>query len=139
MFSCMLNNLLHGLLTILIPSDILLARKVDLKSDSIWRSTVHEEMKETPDAFARRNIASIQILFDLIVASSKLHGDVIMAFVHILENILHSLDCSDTLDVDVATIFPDEIGTISDDPAIVNLLSLDLMSVASVTTSGRSI
>ena len=135
----MLHNLLHGLLTILIPSDILLARKVDLKSDNIWRSTVHEEMKETPDAFASRNVASNQILFDLIIASSKLHGEAIMAFVHILENILHSLDCGDTLNVDVATILPDEIGTISDNPAIVNLLSPNLMSVASVAMSGRSI
>ena len=100
---------------------------------------MHEEMKETPDAFASRNIVSIQILFDFVVASSKLHGDVIMAFVHILENILHSLDCSNTLDVDVATILSDEIGTISDDPAIVNLLSLNLMSVASVMMSGRSV
>ena len=100
---------------------------------------MHEEMKETPDAFASRNVASIQILFDLIIASSKLHGEAIMAFVHILENILHSLDCGDTLDVDVATILPDEIGTISDDPAIVDLLSPNLMSVASVATSGRSV
>ena len=113
--------------------------KVDLKSDSIWRSTVHEEMKEMPDAFTSRNVVSIQILFDFIVASSKLHGDAIMAFVHILENILHSLDCGNTLDVDVATIFQDEIGTISDDPAIVDLLSPNLRSVASVATSGRSI
>ena len=111
-FSYMLHDLLHSLLTVLIPSDILLARKVDLKLDDIWRSTMHEKMEEIPDAFTSRNIVSIQILFDFIVASSKLHGDAIMAFVHILENILHSLDYSNTLDVDVATILPDEIGTI---------------------------
>jgi hypothetical protein len=88
----MLDNLLHSLLTILIPSDILLARKMDLKSDNIRNSTVHEEMKEAPNALTGRNIASIEILFDFIIASTKLHGEVIMAFVHILVNVFDSLD-----------------------------------------------
>jgi hypothetical protein len=87
-----LNNLLHSLWTVLIPSDILLARKVDLKSDNIGRSTMHGEMEEAPNALARRNVASIEVLFDFIIASAKLHCDVIMAFVDILENVLDSLD-----------------------------------------------
>ena len=92
MFCSMLNNLLHSLLAILIPSHILLSRKVDLKSDNTWRRTVHQEMEEMPNTFASRNVLSIEVLFDLIIASSKLHDDMIMAFVHILENVLDSLD-----------------------------------------------
>jgi hypothetical protein len=49
-------------------------------------------MEEAPNTLTGRNIASVKILFDFIVASSKLHGDAIMAFVHILENVLDSLD-----------------------------------------------
>jgi hypothetical protein len=39
----------------------------------------------------------------------------------------------------MATILPDEIGTVSDDPTIVNLLSSNLMCMSSVLTPGRSI
>jgi hypothetical protein len=49
-------------------------------------------MEEAPNALAGRDVASIEILFDLIIASPKLHGDVIVAFVHILVNVLDSFD-----------------------------------------------
>ena len=127
-----LNNLLHSLWTILIPSDILLARKVDLKLDYIGRSTMHVKMEEAPEALARRNVVSIEVLFNFIIASAKLHCDVIMAFVDILENVLDSLDRGNRLDVNMAAVLPDEIGTVSEDPTIVDLLSSDLMCASSV-------
>ena len=76
----------------LIPSDILLARQVYLKTHDVWKGTVHDEMEEAPNALAGRDVASIEILFDLIVASPELHCDAIVAFVHILVNVLDSFD-----------------------------------------------
>jgi hypothetical protein len=67
---------------------------MDLKTDIIGNSTVHEEMKELPNPLTGRNIASIEILFDFFIASSKLHGDALMAFVHILVDVLDSLNAS---------------------------------------------
>ena len=87
-----LNNLLHSLWTVLIPSDILLARKVDLKLDNIGKSNMHDKMEEAPNALARRNVASIKVLSDFIIASAKLHSGAIMAFVDIFENVLDGLD-----------------------------------------------
>ena len=71
---------------------MLLARKINLKSDNIGRSTMHAKMEEALNAFAIRNVVSIKVLFDLIVASSKLHCDTIMALVHIFVNVLASFD-----------------------------------------------
>jgi hypothetical protein len=62
-----------------------------------------------------------------------------MALVDILEDVLESLDGGNGLYIDMAVILPDEVGTESDDPAIVNLLSLNVMCVASVPTPGRGI
>jgi hypothetical protein len=56
-----------------------------------------------------------------------------MALVDILVDVLHGLDGGDDLDVDVAVVLPYEIGTVSDNPAIVNLLPPDLKGLASVT------
>ena len=100
---------------------------------------MHDEMEEAPHALASRNIASIEVLFDFIVASSKLHCDVIMALVHVFEDVLDSFDGGDALDVDVAMVLPDEIGTVSDHPAIVDLLSSNVMCLPTVSVPGGSI
>ena len=65
---------------------------MDLKTNDIGQSTVHIKMDEMPNALASGNVASIKVLFDFVIAGSKLHGDAIMAFVHILEDILGGLD-----------------------------------------------
>ena len=47
-----------------------------------------------------------------------------MALVDILVDVFDGLDRCHGLEIDLATILPDEISTVSDDPAIVNLLSM---------------
>jgi hypothetical protein len=136
MFCSMIDDLLDGLLTVFIPCDILLVREVDLKSDNIGNSAVHKEMKKAPDALAGGDVVCIQILFDFIVAGSKLHADAIMTLVHILVDVLDRLDRGNGLHIDVAIVLPDEVGTVSDDPAIVNLLSTNTMCLTSVTMPG---
>ena len=91
-YCSILNDLLHSLLTIQIPSDIQLARKMDLKLDDIGKSNMHDEIEEAPNALARRNVVSIEILSDFITASAELHSDAIMALVDIFGNVLDSFD-----------------------------------------------
>ena len=101
----------------------------DLKSDDIVRSTMHDEMEEAPNSLTRRNVVSIEVLSDFIIASAELHSDAIIAFIDIFENLLDGLDRGDGLDVDMAMVLSDEIGRVSNDPTVVDLLSLDLMCV----------
>jgi hypothetical protein len=103
-----------------------------MEADNIGRGNMHDKMEETPEGLAGRNIAGIQVLPNLIITGAKLHGDTIMALVDILVDVLQGLDGGDDLNVDVAAVFPYEIGTVSDDPAIVHLLSSDLKGLASV-------
>jgi hypothetical protein len=63
----------------------------------------------------------------------------IMALVHILIDVLDSLDRSNRLHIDMAPIPPDEIWGVADDPLIVDLPSLNLQILASVMTPGASI
>ena len=65
---------------------------MNMKSDNIGRTTMHAKMEEVPNAFTSRNVASVKVLFDFIVACSKLHCDAIMALVHIFVNVLDSFD-----------------------------------------------
>ena len=58
-----------------------------------------------------------------------------MAFVDIFEDVFDSLDRANGFDIDVAAVLVDEIGTVGNNPLIVDLLSSDLMCLASVTTS----
>ena len=96
---------------------------------------MHDEIEEAPNALTRRNVVSIEVLSDFIIASAELHSDAIIAFIDIFENLLDGLDRGDGLDVDMAMVLSDEIGRVSDDPTIVDLLSPDLMCVSSVPAS----
>jgi hypothetical protein len=96
-------------------------------------------MQETPCALTAGDVASIQVLLDLIPASAKLHGNTIVAFVDIFVDVLQGLDGGNDFDIDVAAVLPQEIGIVSDDPAIVHLLSFEQKSLASVTTSAACI
>jgi hypothetical protein len=135
-FCSMINNLLNGLPTIFIPCDILLAREVDLKLDDIGNGTVHEEMKKAPNALTKGDVGCIQRLFDFIIAGSKLHADALMTLVHILVDVLDRLDKGDELHIDVAIVLQDEVGTVSDNPVIVNLLSMNAMCLSGVMMPG---
>jgi hypothetical protein len=139
MFCSIIGNLLDGLLAILIPGDILLAWKIDLEADDVGESAVHEKVEEAPDTLTGWDIASIKILFDLIIASTELHGDTIMALVDILVDVFDGLDRCNGLEIDMTTILPDEIGTVCDDLAIVDLLSTNLMCLPSVPRPGWGI
>ena len=76
----------------LIPGDQLLIWKMDLQSNNTWALLVHVKMMDSPESFTGRHIASIKILFGLILTYSKLHSCVIMAFVHIFVNVLDGFD-----------------------------------------------
>ena len=100
---------------------------------------MHAKIEEAPNTLTSRNVASIEVLFDFIIASPKLHCNVIMAFVHIFVDILDSFDRGNGLDIDMVMVLPDKIGRVCDDPMIVDLLSPNVMCVSSVPAPGQSI
>jgi hypothetical protein len=100
---------------------------------------LHGKQIQTPKSLTAAHIACIQIQFDLICAPPKLHGDPVMALVHILVDVLDGLDRCNGLHIDVALILPDEKPGVTDHPTIVNLLAFDKVRVASVATPGASI
>jgi hypothetical protein len=59
-----------------------------------------------------------------------------MALVDILVDVFDGLDRCNGLEIDMATILPDEIGAVCDNPAIVNLPSMNLMCLSSVLVPG---
>ena len=65
--SCLNSYLLKILSSILFPGDNLLIWKMDLQTNNIWVLLMHAEMKDSPESFTGRYIASIKILFDLIL------------------------------------------------------------------------
>jgi hypothetical protein len=62
-----------------------------------------------------------------------------MALVDVLVNVLDGFDGCNPLDINVATIFPDEVRAVRHHPAIVNLLSIDLKCSPCITTTKNSI
>jgi hypothetical protein len=62
-----------------------------------------------------------------------------MALIHILVNVLDSLDRSNILHIDMAPIPPDEIWGVADNPLVVDLPFLNLQILASVMMPGASI
>ena len=100
---------------------------------------LHIKEIQAPKSLTAAHIACIQILLDLIIAGAKLHSGVVMALVHILVDVLDSLDRCNRLYIDVTAILPDEIPGVADNPSIVNLLSFDNMRLASVAMPGASI
>jgi len=58
-----------------------------------------------------------------------------MALVDVFEDVLDSLDRANGFNIDVAALLVDEICAVGDNPLIIDLLSPDLMCLASVTTS----
>jgi hypothetical protein len=112
---------------------------MDLKVHDTGLALMHLKKVETPNGLTGRDVSSIQVLLDLIVTGAKLHGGAVMALVHILVDVLDSFDRGDGLDVNVAAVLPDEIPGVADDPAIVNLLALDSIGLASVRAPGAGI
>ena len=67
---------------------------------------MHGKGEETPRSLTGRNISSIEIELNFVLAGSKLHGGAIMAFIDILVDVLNGLNGSDTFHINVAAIFP---------------------------------
>jgi hypothetical protein len=63
------------------------------------------------------------------MSSAKLHGGAVMALVDILVDVLDSLDRTDGLHIDMTPVLPDKILVVTDDPSVVNLISVVLASV----------
>ena len=78
------------------------------------------------------DVACIQILLDFISTGSKLHGGPIMAFVHILVDVLDGLNGGNGLHIDVTAISPDEVLGVADNPLVGDLLASNFMCLASV-------
>ena len=91
-FNSLSNYLLKIWSNILIPGDQLLIWKMDLQTNNIQVLLMHAKMADSPESFTGRHIASIKILFDLILTCPKLHSCVIMAFVHIFVDVLDGFD-----------------------------------------------
>jgi hypothetical protein len=55
-----------------------------------------------------------------------------MALVDIFENVLHSFDRGNGLDIDMAPILPNEIFAVTNNPSVIDMMCSDLNSLASV-------
>jgi hypothetical protein len=131
---CSLKDLLCSFSSVLIPCDVVLIGKMDLKANDVGGCTVHGKVEEAPDCLMSGNVAGVQVELDLIVASAKLHGNSIVALVDIFVDVLQGLDGGDDLNVDVTAVLPQEIGIVGNHPAIVDLFPPDLKCLASVAT-----
>ena len=77
---------------------------------------------KTPGCLTATDVARIQVKLDLILGSAKLHSGAIMTLVHIIKDVLDSLDRGNGLHIDVTPVLPDEILAMTDNPSIVNLV-----------------
>jgi hypothetical protein len=100
---------------------------------------LHGKHIEAPMSLTAANIAHIQILLDLITACAKLHGDPIMALVHIPVDVPDGLDRCNRLHIDMAPILLDRVLGVTHHPSIVHLLPANLNSPASVAMPDASI
>src|ERR1700733_5628350 len=62
-----------------------------------------------------------------------------MALVDIFENVLDSLDRGNRLDVNVASILPDEIFVVANHPSVVDMISSNLSDLTSVRAPSSGI
>jgi len=100
---------------------------MDLKANNIGNLLLHFKEIEVPMSLTTADIARIKIELDLISASAKLHGGMIMALVDILVDVFDGLDRSNRLHIDITVILPDEISGVTDHPLVVNLLPTNLI------------
>ena len=122
-----------------VKSDRLLIGQMNLKAIDGRIMLLHGKHVHAPVSFRAANIACIQVLLYLICASTKFHGDPIMALVHILVDVLDGLDRSNRLHIDVAPVLPDQVLGVTNHPAIISLPPSNLNSPASVATPGAGI
>jgi hypothetical protein len=94
---------------------------VDLKAYDIGNLLLHVKEIEAPQSLTAADITCIQILLDLILASAKLYGGSIMALVHILIDILDSLERGNRLHIDMAPVLPQKIGRVADNPLVIDI------------------
>jgi hypothetical protein len=104
-----IQHILHVANCIRVKVNRLVTGEVNLKVNNGRVMLLHGKHIQAPMSFTAADIVRIQILLDLISASAKLHGDPIMALVHILVDVLDGLDRCNRLHINVAPILPDQI------------------------------
>jgi len=75
-----------------IDNNCLLLGKMNCKAQNTGLMILDFKEVKAPVCLTAANITRIQVVFDLIMSSAKLHGGAIMALVHILVDVLDSLD-----------------------------------------------
>src|SRR5258708_25267563 len=114
-----------------IENDLVLIRKMDLKSQNTGLMILHFKKVEMAVCLTTADIMCIQVKLDLILGSPKLHSSTIMAFVDILVDVLDCFDRGNGLHIDVTPV-------VTDNPSVINLELLVWTcanGVASVMTS----
>ena len=107
---------------------------MDLETDHWWAFLLHMEIENMPNTLTGRDILRIKIELNIILTATKLHYSVIMALVDMIVDVFDSFDWCNGLNIDMAAIFPNEIITMCNYPQIINLMTSDLKSLASVTS-----
>jgi hypothetical protein len=126
------KNLLSIYISVRVDENCLLVGKMDIKAQDTWFMVMHLKEIETPACFTATDVSGIQVLLDLINTGAKLHGGAVMTLVDILVNIFDGLDRHNRLYIDVASVLPDEILAMANDPSIVQVMLSNLNSLASV-------
>src|SRR6266852_7501056 len=112
---------------------------MDCKTQNTGLMILDLKEVKVPVCLTAANIACIQVKLDLILGSAKLHGGTIVALVHILVNVFHSLDRGNRLHIDVTPVLPDEISAMTDDPGVVKLKLAHWNLLMSIATPGPGI
>src|SRR6266446_5613380 len=105
---------------------------MDVKAHNSWLMVMHIKEVEAPACFTATDISGIQIELNFIKTGAKLHGGVIMTLVDIFVYIFDGLNRRNRLHIDVASVLPDEILAVANDPSVVKEMSSNLNSLASV-------
>src|SRR5882724_1630065 len=90
------------------------------RSTTGWVLMVNPMPQESPDCLICTNIASIQVLLDIIRGFAKLHGSAVMALVYIFVDILDAPYSKGQLHIDV-TYKEKEEGHMGNHPLVVKL------------------
>src|SRR6266403_1322984 len=101
---------------------------MDVKAHNSWLMVMHIKEVEAPACFTATDISGIQIELNFIKTGAKLHSGAIMTLVDIFDG----LNRCNRLHIDVASVLPDEILAVANDPSVVKEMSSNLNSLASV-------
>jgi len=135
------GGLLHDFFRkgLIIEKDHLLFREVDGKVHNSWVLMVNPMPHESPDCLICTNIASIQVLLDLIRGFAKLHGSAVMALVYIFVDILDAPYSKGQLHIDVTYKEKEEEGHMGNHPLVVKLGTTNVMFPAIIPVMIRGV